>query len=386
VLLLLALTAGALASCPNSCSGHGRCGEWDMCTCFYRWTGPDCSQRLCKEGIAWAQGGQTSPHAFQECSNKGVCNRDTGECECYPEYEGAACERSVCPNGCSGHGTCQYIQEFSTMRGSEWEYNKIQACRCDGGFYGTDCSKRLCPRGDDPITIRAHSGSNTASSTVLAPIGETYTVRFEFINAATIHTSDFYFHFEIDDMWNTTHRSRPIKIPSAQITAGTGDLLDPTVDPLQTFVRVLLDMDPISALDMTAGGTYAAQPVAWTMSTATNLKVVTLKFKLADPLRVHAVRVRYNNECTVPGCYPLMPTNTYAAEDPALVGFPGGTYIDADLVRYSVPKATVTLTDADPLNESEECSDRGLCDYTTGTCKCFAGFFGNSCEKQTILV
>ena len=52
---------------------------------------------------------------------QGVCNRDSGECECYSDYEGAACERSVCPNGCSGHGVCEYIQEFSDMDGSEWE-------------------------------------------------------------------------------------------------------------------------------------------------------------------------------------------------------------------------------------------------------------------------
>lgn len=27
-----------------------------------------------------------------------------------------------------------------------------------------------------------------------------------------------------------------------------------------------------------------------------------------------------------------------------------------------------------------ECSNRGTCDYTTGTCKCYEGFFGVSCS------
>jgi len=35
---------------------------------------------------------------------------------------------------------------------TEWDGNKIQACVCDGGFFGPDCSQRFCPKGDDPLT------------------------------------------------------------------------------------------------------------------------------------------------------------------------------------------------------------------------------------------
>ncbi len=37
------------------------------------------------------------------------------------QYEGAACERSVCPNDCSGHGTCEFIEEYSTMTLADWD-------------------------------------------------------------------------------------------------------------------------------------------------------------------------------------------------------------------------------------------------------------------------
>ena len=43
-------------------------------------------------------------HPVVECSNKGICDRKTGECECFANYEGIACERTVCPNSCSDAG------------------------------------------------------------------------------------------------------------------------------------------------------------------------------------------------------------------------------------------------------------------------------------------
>merc|ERR1711865_633493 len=33
-----------------------------------------------------------------------------------------------------------------------WDYNKVWGCQCDQDYTGYDCSLRLCPKGDDPIT------------------------------------------------------------------------------------------------------------------------------------------------------------------------------------------------------------------------------------------
>ena len=62
------------AGCPNQCSGHGSCGNNDICTCYQDWQGPDCSLRTCPFGRSWAIDA-SNPHDFSECSGQGVCDR-----------------------------------------------------------------------------------------------------------------------------------------------------------------------------------------------------------------------------------------------------------------------------------------------------------------------
>ncbi|KAJ6222083.1 hypothetical protein RDWZM_000628 [Blomia tropicalis] len=60
----------------------------------------------------------------QNCSNHGVCVGD--RCTCDAEFEGDACERHICPNGCSGNGECDKTNH---------------RCVCHYGFVGNDCSQ-----------------------------------------------------------------------------------------------------------------------------------------------------------------------------------------------------------------------------------------------------
>merc|ERR1719262_403726 len=91
-------------------------------------------------------------HFYAECSNKGMCDRKSGQCDCFDGYSGTACRRVACPNDCSGHGTCETIAETSADGGTYtyqlWDRYKTQVCSCDPGYFGIDCAQRHCTHGD----------------------------------------------------------------------------------------------------------------------------------------------------------------------------------------------------------------------------------------------
>lgn len=154
------------ARCPNACSGHGSCGANDKCTCYLRagadsnepaWVFHDCSGRSCPKDIAWI--GEivdtNNAHPRVECSNAGICDRKSGECTCFANYEGIACERTVCPNKCSGAGVCysqyQIAYDAEATYQTPWDAKKSTGCVCDKGRRGPDCSLVECPTGIDVL-------------------------------------------------------------------------------------------------------------------------------------------------------------------------------------------------------------------------------------------
>ena len=102
----LAQSTTAISDCQNSCSGHGLCSNHPLfiCSCDEGWgadsdvaeyKAPDCSLQTCPGGRSWFSipTSATAAHDLRECSGNGVCQRDLGECQCFPPWTGAACDR-----------------------------------------------------------------------------------------------------------------------------------------------------------------------------------------------------------------------------------------------------------------------------------------------------
>lgn len=197
----------------NNCNGHGTCmGATSTCACYQGWgsssdvtlyRAPDCSARVCPSGPAWADvpTSTTLAHQQAECSNRGTCDRLSGVCNCFPGFSGAACDRMLCPNDCSGHGQCVSIKEMARLSNAlplnantyyeggadstTWDEDMTFGCVCDSSWevglgagqtqepewFGPDCSLRHCPSADDPRTIAVETNCTNVAAAGSTAVG-----------------------------------------------------------------------------------------------------------------------------------------------------------------------------------------------------------------------
>merc|ERR1719161_537201 len=304
-LLAAALMGSASAFCPNSCSGHGECGESDKCNCYPKFTGSDCSLRQCTYGLSWVAGTESELmaasvpnymhhhkkayhnghdvnagevqgfHAYTECSGKGVCDHVTGLCKCFAGYTGSGCRRSACANDCSGHGRCVLDGDlYQTSKTSYtptdalygenrqlwaqnqyWNNAKTTQCVCDAGFTGADCSTRMCPKGDDPSTSCAteldYSDVQLVGLRYKDPLDVTKPENFE-----------QFFTLKFTDMFNNEYESKPLSYFDTAKTVqdalmGLPNFAIPDVEVFKTFPEITAGDDQVAY----TGGANGADPI-----------------------------------------------------------------------------------------------------------------------------
>ncbi|TMW63805.1 hypothetical protein Poli38472_002746 [Pythium oligandrum] len=211
LLLLVAVLAVTVdACCPNGCSGHGVCtniGNGCLCSCFKGYTGGDCSRRSCPVGPAWSDMTLATDRAHQPavCSGRGLCDFNTGKCTCDAGFTGLSCNRLACPNDCTRHGECRSMKFNAAKKDkgiglpfvydSVWDSDMIYGCVCDDGYEGGDCSKRICPTGDDPLTgaatdTRFGFQKNERQTVFCAATGGTFTLSYRGQTTVLIGTND----------------------------------------------------------------------------------------------------------------------------------------------------------------------------------------------------
>jgi len=400
ILLIVAFIGSVSAACDNQCSGHGYCTTDDVCKCYDNWgmglsyDSGDCSERICPFEISWVDSpnAQGRFHKYLECAGRGICDRSSGECACFDGYEGKGCQRTTCPNDCSGHGTCEYIEDIAystswaeysgssiqeaskTFAYRNWDNHKTRGCVCDATYGDVDCSKRMCPYGTDVLDVSdnlllsqtrhkqkitfwapGNVGDNRASGGAGVNNGRTFALTFK-------------------SKLNETFTTLPIVMD--WVHSGGTSLLDMEHD-IELALLSLPNrvIDGVSATCTATADTNAGAALAAPLDTIKNDKLVcVIEFS------GNAVQGRQNlltveaYECHH-GCTPklsglFLETIVGITNDPASNKRRQSGIVESQKSDYN----------------SFECGRRGKCDYATGLCQCFLGYTGDNCNTLTTLV
>lgn len=442
--LLVAISIGAAAaSCPGGCSGHGFCEAYDLCKCYPNWSGLDCSGRKCPQTKSWADTALLSndAHNYATCGSKGACDGKSGQCDCAEPFEGKGCRRMACLNGCSGHGTCDYIEELAlnekcawdataqarktncvhssiissptysaaALTYTLWDRNKIQGCQCDPGWAGDDCSGRICPMGNDPLRTRTTDSSGSAN---VAQSSRQFKIHVGGTDATWVTTETAgkgppTIVLGFTDTYNEKWYTRPISIGGG----GGSNVYDGT-DPasnaavltqvsLNVF-NALMDLpnaaitgaaiDPVTGLAATDPNT---DPNSNDPAVSNALTVTTTASAQGDLVNTHGLEILVDFKsphntgsllnklaCHTVGCT-TGSTTTTAHPGGCAPMYTGMTSVSMGAAVIGAP-CTVTPVQYTGTRNLDTCSNRGNCNGD-GLCECLEGYTDEDCSLQTVL-
>lgn len=410
-LFLLSGLSPAHSVCPNSCSGHGTCGDDDVCHCYQNWGSAeaesgDCSQRYCPYELSFVSRPNEygSFHHYLECAGAGVCDRSTGECQCFDGYSGKGCQRVTCHGEledrpgvfCNGHGTCEFIDElgfgshpgvyydgtgagndgahsvkvydstathFEKQAGNLWEKQKMMTCKCDFPYFGADCTLRPCARGND---VWAHR-LNPTDELKYHRQNMTIYGSGPWGNGTNSTVEDFYNHtfaLTFTSRINETYTTDPIEIKDYNDVSMTAEVL---AEDVARFLMAL----PHQLIDRVHVNATLGYDIIWGQEVA----FMSFMFKFTGKHTVgdqNLLHFKYK-ECIF--CTPQLGMN---GQLPVLHILPKNV---AD-VKFNNFVREVEHADWNDY----ECGRRGKCDYDTGYCDCYEGWVGEACDVQNMLL
>ena len=411
-------------SCPNSCSKRGRCNKnTRQCQCFDGYTGGDCSLYICPYGIAWTDQsiGIDNAHKPAECSNMGICNRKTGDCFCRMGYEGQACERQSCPSNCNGQGKCEAMYYYATSKDlgtgplyqytTPWDAYKIQGCNCNTNWFGPACELKKCPYGDDPMT---GNGANTATNPIqyneqhkliCKAGGGTFTISFRGETTGPIaynaKLNTFQAAFESLKTVGAGNTVMTLVNTASQMCSDTGNTVNivfqqnfgslPLIVP--NFSKLFF-RDAVSIVALTASKVVDGSKENAFCSNrglcdlSTGVCTCSTNYDTSNGYQVVGTR----GDCGRPtATIQTCPGATVCSGHGSCAGNPTfkctcfAGFQGADCSQRICPKdvSWFTLPSADNVahvTESVECSDRGVCDSSSGKCTCVSGYSGQACQ------
>lgn len=389
---------GGITNCEGAvvCNGHGTCSGSTayQCACFEGWQGGYCEHRKCPFGIAWwdEPTATNTAHARAECSNRGTCDRSSGQCQCMEGFTGAACERTKCPEvdslGCGGNGVCLSLAQAARLRMSNgiaaagsygatagtaatWDAHKVYGCKCldhrypeyGAGFTGHDCSQRTCPYGDNPSTA---SQVDEVQQLTCTGDGGYFTLTFRG------YTTDRIYH-------NAAAVNDYVQVATATITYGSATLSSVSVDlttqlsqndVVQLYSSTHSDTRNFTVSSVTTTTVVLTEPVGMETETTVPLRKVvkSVKSALQELPTIRNVSVAYGSGAVACSTAGVAVSVTFLGDFGDL---PDMTYSTSALTNSGGSASIAISTPTTGTKDEMECSGQGLCDRAKGICKCF---------------
>ncbi|KAJ8599458.1 hypothetical protein CTAYLR_008049 [Chrysophaeum taylorii] len=414
-----------VAQCPNACSNKGQCDKYGRCNCLSGYTGGDCSVRTCPFDYAWTDyaTADDTAHAKAECSNRGLCDRTTGECECMSGYQGKACERTSCDTSCYNKGKCLAMRSFALSHYSDyseqfsyetpWDARKVYGCACDEPYTSYNCGKRRCPSGDDPLTtgqvneVQILKCMATGGSFALIFDGKiSGTIRAGFREAgvkaaleATESIAEVSVSFTAADN-GTVCQSDSTNLVKIEFTQNFGSLapLKPSADALAGTVEVFADGttevgDEMGTKHVSIKGTKEDDQcsnrgvcdafTATCTCTTTNNDVYSSSDGYGNPGTRGDCGYPETSVTTCPGEVACSSNGVCDDDETYRCSCAKGWYgADCSLRQCPVGLSWFSYPSAENAGHDDlvECSNGGACDTSTGFCTCGAQFFGMACQ------
>jgi hypothetical protein len=254
-----------------------------------------------------------------------------------------------------------------------WDAGKIQGCKCDLGYDGPDCSHRISPHGDDPLTT-VKSNMMKQAVKIYGKTSATF-IREQFLMV---------YHDPYGGIWRT-------------------DAIDGTTNDNIAASRV---QDALRALPNEVLEGVKVTGTASTPSICHRFDDGVQHLSAFEDIHIgHHKDAKYSSNFCEHSHTGLAIANDdmdFTIEFANLPGQSGVQYLfEVDVSKrgagafpmsggitgastYSVGEINYNANLGN-LSELAECSDRGL-DDGDGQCECFDGFRGLSCEEQEALV
>merc|ERR1712065_89845 len=92
-----------------------------------------------------------------------------------------------------------------------WDAHKTRSCKCDGGWTGVACDKRMCPKGDDPLTTESADGVTEKYEVQSITVGD----------GVNGKNADGFFTLSFTDAYGNDWTTRPIRVADSNVFSTT---------------------------------------------------------------------------------------------------------------------------------------------------------------------